>query len=440
MVLGVVPYSVFLVHDPIFSLLFLDATVPKSCVLTRFCMEKQQQQYVWWGIGAVALVAIGWLAFGTVGGEKTGTNQPGQPALSLPRPAATNLVGEIIAGVLLPTSGAEQVLGKTINNAIDLAAEEINADHGVVGKKLVFSVKDSVCSGDQTQALVTESKVQAIVGVVGGTCADEKTGFLSAVNDNNVIALASTDVADQIANASGHVFRFTPSSLSAGTAAASFATGALQAKHATALVGNTTIAKEMADAFVAGVLRKGGDTANTVVVGQSPDDVIGAINTAVDVLYVVPADVTQLVRFLQHIKEQKLTAHILIGGIVLSPAEREANKALLEGVTFVTPFYDYQDERMQQFIKLYKARYGEEPAYPLYAANAYSQTYLLRDLIEKDGYDGAKMQKTLQAPLTGWSGGAFGKVDLDKMGDTLQRSFTAWKMEGGALVSKGTVQ
>ncbi len=405
-------------------------------------MEKKQQQYAWLGVGAVVLVMVIWLFSSKMPSDTPASGNSPVPTPNVPRPVATNLVGEIVVGAILPATGDQAVLGKTLQNAIDLATEDINAERGVVGKKLVFVRKDEECGGDQAQSLITAFQVQAIIGVVGGTCSSEKIGFVSAINDNNVIALAATGVADETANASGHLFRFVPPYAAEGTAAATYASGALRAKRATVLFGNTAQGKELAAAFSAGFKKNGGTVVSEVGVGLDENDVIGSIvpEIDVDVLYVVPASVSQMTRFLKAIKAQQSSALIVTTDLALAPTIGQTEKVLLEGVNGIAPLYDLQSERVQQFMRLYKARYGEEPAYPLYAANAYSQTYLLRDLIEKDGYDGAKMQKTLQAPLTGWSGGAFGKVDLDKTGDTLLRTFTAWKVEGGVLVSKGTIQ
>jgi branched-chain amino acid transport system substrate-binding protein len=403
-------------------------------------MEKQQQQYVLWGIGAVVVVAVLWFAYGNSQKQISVGGNVNAPVIANPRPAAAGLAGEIVAGALVPTTGELAALGKTLQNAIALATEDINAERGVVGKKLVFVTMDSTCGGDQTQSLVVEKQVQAIIGVVGETCANEKDDFLSVVNANPLIALASTDVSDALANASESIFRFAPPAKSAGMAAAAVAVDTMKAKHATALIGNTSFGKEVAAAFQNSVLEKGGETANTVVVGLSTEDEIGSINTAADVVYLVPADGSQLVRFVQFARERAPTAAILVGGTALNPSLLAEHTSLFEGGTFLAPLYDRESERMQQFLAHYKSRYGEEPAYPFYAANAYSQTYLLRDLIEKDGYDAAKMQKTLRAPLTGWSGGAYGKVDLNKMGDTTARAFAVWKVEAGSLVAKGTIQ
>ncbi|MBP9749098.1 ABC transporter substrate-binding protein [Patescibacteria group bacterium] len=409
-------------------------------------MEKQQQQYLWWGIGAIVVIAVLWFVYGNSQKNAPTAAVSNTPVIVSPRQPAAGLAGEIIAGAVLPREGEYAVLGQNIQQAIQLAVEDINAERGIGGKKLVFAYQDGGCDttkgSEAAKTLVTESKVQAIIG---GACAEETAGVVSVVNGGSTIVFAPTGVADEVANASGHLFRFVPPTASLGNAAGAYAAETLKAKRAAIVSVDSVEGKELADAFSVGFEKSGGTVVFHIL---SWSDVANPapMPSDVDVVYVVSSSVLQLAQIMEYLKIQNVTVPIITTDSVIASWIDQAKKdvveglAAIEGVTAIAPFYDVQSERVMQFAKLYKARFGEDPAYPLYAANAYSQTYLLRDLIEKDGYDGAKMQKTLQAPLTGWAGGAFGKVDLDKMGDTLQRTFAAWKVEGGALVSKGAIQ
>lgn len=410
-------------------------------------MEKQPQQYVWWGIGAVVLIVVAWMVFGHAPNDAPAPGGDVVPAVSTPRRAATGLVGEIVAGAILPISGDQAVLGKTLQNAITLAVEDINAERGVTGKKLVFAFEDGACNKTTAevaaQRLATDKKVQAIIG---GGCADETAGATRIADASNVLILVPGAAADATANATVHVFRLTPPHAVGGSAAAAYATGGLQAKRSIVLSADTAVTNEWATAFTEAFKKKGGALigeqpfAGISAAGDVGDLPKGEAQQRADTVFLSVGNVVQLRAAIQQVKAQIPTASIIAVSENFSTKELMDAADVLADVTIIAPFYDYQAERMQQFIALYKARHGEEPAYPLYAANAYSHTYLLRDLIEKDGYEAAKMQKTLRAPLTGWSGGAFGKVDLNTRGDTIARSFALWKIEGGSLVSKGVVE
>ena len=99
------------------------------------------------------------------GGQPAGA-QPGQAA-----PAAQSKVSEVLLGALFPTSGSLNRPGETIMNAINLAAEDINAAGGIkaLGGAQVKIVaadtrSDPQVTRTEAERLITSNKLTALQG------------------------------------------------------------------------------------------------------------------------------------------------------------------------------------------------------------------------------------------------------------------------------------
>lgn len=77
----------------------------------------------------------------------------------------------ILIGVQVPQTGSSAVRGFSMANAAAVAAQEINAKGGVLGRKVKMMIADAAC--DPQAAVNAASKLAArhdVVGVIGGYC------------------------------------------------------------------------------------------------------------------------------------------------------------------------------------------------------------------------------------------------------------------------------
>ena len=73
-------------------------------------------------------------------------------------------------GIMVPTTGSEATYGKDMENAINLAADEINAAGGVLGMNVVTMTGDAACDPQQATAAATKLVSAEIAALVGGYC------------------------------------------------------------------------------------------------------------------------------------------------------------------------------------------------------------------------------------------------------------------------------
>ena len=73
-------------------------------------------------------------------------------------------------GIMVPTTGGTATDGKDMQRGIQLAADEINASGGLLGKKIETVTEDDACDPQQAVAAASKLISTGVVGVVGGYC------------------------------------------------------------------------------------------------------------------------------------------------------------------------------------------------------------------------------------------------------------------------------
>jgi branched-chain amino acid transport system substrate-binding protein len=87
---------------------------------------------------------------------------------------------------MVPTTGSEATYGKDMENAINLAAEEINAAGGLLGMKVVTTTGDAACDPQQATAAASKLVSEDVVAVVGGYCSGATLPTLKIYGDAGV--------------------------------------------------------------------------------------------------------------------------------------------------------------------------------------------------------------------------------------------------------------
>ncbi|MBS4030570.1 MAG: branched-chain amino acid ABC transporter substrate-binding protein [Clostridiales bacterium] len=139
---------------------------------------------------SVALVACG--------SKPPATQPPVTPAPGTEGPAFD---GELLIGIMVPTTGSEATYGKDMENAINLAVEEINAKGGLLGKKVVTTTGDDGCDPQMASAAASKLVSSDVVAVVGGYCSGATLPTLKIYADAKipmvVPAANSTKIAEE---------------------------------------------------------------------------------------------------------------------------------------------------------------------------------------------------------------------------------------------------
>lgn len=405
-----------------------------------------------WIIALIVLAGLGYLVFS----QKSVTSPSVVPSESsssstvtptpAPTPAATTtaaLVGEVVIGAVLPLTGdSAQTIGNSVQKAIALAVDEINAAGGVNGKKLVIASADGKCdgkaSGEAATGLIADKKVSAIIG---GVCPGETMGLAAVVNEKKIVTISPSETTSDISEKGGeYVFRFAPSVVLNAKASAMYALKTLNAKRAAIVSEDTPGAQELRNMFKQTFDKNGGgvviDDVYKTKTTDFRDEVKKIMGSNIDVVYIVPQTPVSGLALLKVLKIQKAPEKVIVSQVLLDEGIAKNNAAALESAIGLSASVDSSTEAMKRFSDMYVARYNERLTQPMAQANAYSAIYALKEQLATDP---TQLEGEI-ASLKNWNGGALTNVTLDVNGDISWNTFSVVMVRQGAVTSTSLFQ
>lgn len=386
----------------------------------------------WWGIIALIVMVVGYVA---VRESWIPSRTKKQPASVPPKPEVA--ADAYTLGAVLPLSGGASSLGLPMQKAIQLAVAQINAKNGP-GKKVNVVFGDGKCLSEDAataaQGLIDTNHVAAIIG---GACSGEVLGLAPIVNKQKVVAMSpSATLADITTKGGPYVYRLAPSDAFAGKMAAAYAANDLNLSRAAVISERTVYAQGLRKSFI---------TAFKLLDGVVPIDETYDTGTTdfheqarkikeanVDVVYLLPQSGEAGANILKALADEHVTAKRLTADALLDHELAKTRADVMEGVIGFEPYFQEEVAGAEQFVKDYKAAYHEDPAYPFFMSNAYSEVYLFKDMLDKNNGRADKMQESLYH-LKNWNGGSLKDVSFDESGDAQSRTYAVRKIKDGVI-------
>ncbi|HUC18993.1 MAG TPA: branched-chain amino acid ABC transporter substrate-binding protein [Acetobacteraceae bacterium] len=186
-------------------------------------------------------------------------------------PGPARAAEPIKIGVPGPLSGPYANAGIDIVNAAKLAADQINAKGGILGRQIAIVAEDDACDA-QTAVQAAQKMIDSgVVAVAGGYCSGAALPELSTLHRSNIPYVLDASTNPQLTELGyKDVFRTIGRDDEQGPFAASFIANVLHAKRAAVINDNTTYAKGLAVATVAALKKLGVDVVynNAITPGQ----------------------------------------------------------------------------------------------------------------------------------------------------------------------------
>ena len=334
------------------------------------------------GILALAVAALAFIA-GCSGGK-----------------SATIKIGHQVA-----LTGPNATWGQSESNALKMAVEKINADGGVLGKKLEVIAYDN--RADKLEAvnvakrLVEQDKVVAIIGPA-------QSGVTNAIREVNnsakvpLIATTATNPKVTVADDGSvvpYTFRVCFIDPFQGTVAAQFALKDLGAKTAAVLydVGDE-YSQFLGKYFVEGFEKGGGTiTANEAFRSGELDfrAQLGKIKAGKPDVLFIPTMQKEAALAAKQARDLGIKSTFLGGDGWASPDLIDLAGAAVDGAYFVN-IAAIEDPAIQDFIKAYTEKYKADPVLPN-PLMAYDAAIWIADALKRAGStDGAKLKEALE--------------------------------------------
>ncbi|MEP7366397.1 MAG: penicillin-binding protein activator [Acidobacteriota bacterium] len=284
-------------------------------------------------------------------------------------------------GAISPFSGDGAPYGKAARTAIDLAVDEINAEGGVRGAKLMVQYEDDQGSPKDAvsafQKLATIDKVPAVIGPFYSgnvlACAPD-------ANRLHVVLLTGSATSDNVRNAGAYVFRTCPSNDEQARTVADFAFNKLKRRTAFVIYRNVDYGVTLRDAFANAYPAVGGKIVGIEGVAADSTDLRAQLTkakaAAPDMIFAA-VHYSEGSALLRQVKELGISSVVVGTDGGFDPQLLKIAGDAAEGSYWVTIGWgdELSNPPLAKFKQAYHRRFGEDPG--VYSGLYYDAVHVL---------------------------------------------------------------
>lgn len=313
-------------------------------------------------------------------------------------------------GALVPLTGAAAADGLSALNSLKIAVDNVNAEGGILGKRLELIYYDDRADAKEAVALAHKLIGQdKIVAVVGGSYSMPSRAVATIFQEEEIPFVAAYAVHPDVTKAGDFCFRNGFLAAVEGKAAAKVATQMLGAKRIALLYSDIDFGRTLSEGFKQYVAKNAPGV--EIVYDQAypfPEKdfkpYLSKIKEIGPDLIMVNGYYFQTGPILKQAKEMGIKSMILGEEGADSPKLVEiAGPSAAEGFMIVTNL-NRDDERpvVQNFIREFKGRYGFDP--DMVGASAYDGLMIIVDAMNRAGTTDAKKVRDAIAATSNYNG------------------------------------
>ena len=352
-------------------------------------------------------------------------------------------------GVVSEMTGANATYGTSVVNGMKLALKEINANGGVLGKKVDIVVADSKSepaeAANAMSKVINQDKTPLAMGIFTSSSAiaacnvseSAKVPYLAIGATNPKVTLD-----DKTGKVKPNTFRVCFIDPFQGTVGANFVLNELKVKKAAVFVDNSSdYSKGLAEFFKKAFTSKGGQVISEEAYLQKDTDfkaVLTKIKTTNPEVLYIPGYYEEVGKIVKQARELGMTMPIVGGDGWDSPKLAEIAGGAALNNTFFTNHYspDSDSAESKAFVSAYEKEYKQKPDAP--AVLGYDGAKLMVDAIKRAGaVDGAKVAAAL-ASTKGFKA-VTGETSLNEKHDAVN-SAVIIEFKDGKQVYRATIK
>ena len=330
-------------------------------------------------------------------------------------------------------------IGLPMKLAAELAAEEINAEGGINGRRLELVARDDYGDPDSAVFVASDLYASEVSAVVGHLFSGLTLAAAPVYNggDDPVVAISPSSSAPDVTAAGDYTFRVCPSDQAHGTVLAHWVRDRLHLSRGAVLYLNDEYGRGIRQTFVSEYTRLGGTLqAVDPYLGERPD-----VGPYLDRLargerpefIVVAGNRGEAEEVLRQARKRGLAVPVL-GGDGLEGIQEAG--ALAEGVYLSSPYFPaIPSAANRRFVQAFHRKYPEAGMPNQPAAATYDAIYLLRDVIARVGPNRAALRRALAGvgSISPPFDGVTGTVAFDANGDVPNQNVYIGLVHGGAI-------
>jgi branched-chain amino acid transport system substrate-binding protein len=306
-------------------------------------------------------------------------------------------------GVVMPLIGSVASFGQSGEKGLKLLEKQTNDAGGILGKKVQFIFEDdqAVASTSVTvgQKLITNDKVVAIIGPLTSTCANS---LAPIAQQDKIPMVTGTATNVKVTQAGNYIFRTCFIDPFQGTVVAKFAYGQLKAKTAAVLYNNgDDYSNGLAQSFITSFKAAGGKIVATETYNTGDKDFSAQLTKIApykpDVM-MLPDYYSTVAVIAKEARGIGIQSTFLGGDGWDSSELFSIGGSAVNGAYFSNHYSpDDTAPQVQQFIKDFKAEYGNATPDAMAALNYDAGKVLIQSIKNAGKTDGDSIRKTLQA-------------------------------------------
>ena len=299
-------------------------------------------------------------------------------------------------GLLAPLTGQAAADGLSVQNSVKLAVEKVNAEGGLMGKKVELITYDDRADGKEAVALARKLIEQdKVVAVVGGSYSTPSRAMAPIFQEEKIPAVYAYAVHPDVTKAGNFNFRNGFLGMVEGKAAAYTAVKLLKAKKIALLISDNDFGRTLAEGFKMYIEKyaKGAATITSVQAYPMQEKDFKAYlskikDENVDVIF-SSGYYFQTGPVVKQAREMGIKAYIIGEEGADSPKFLEIAGPSAEGFIIVTNLNrDDKRAQVQNFLKTFETRYKIQP--DMVGASAYDAFMII--------IDGIKRAKSVKGP------------------------------------------
>ena len=324
---------------------------------------------------------------------------------------------EIKIGAVLELTGPLSRLGERSKMGMELAADEINSQGGILNREIKLIIEDNKSDAKEGVSaflkIINSYNVPVITGLTGSSIV---MACAPIANGKKVVLFSAGATSHLITRAGDYIFRNRLSGDAEVKAMADFAINKLNIKKIAVLYVNTDYGVGNKDIFMKEYKTKGGNVLFSEGFEQGETDFRSHLTkikwARVEAVYIIGVGENGYI--LKQAKEMGLKVQFLSTVGIEGPDVWKIAGESANGVIYTVQNFDPESsQKAANFQKNYFAKYNQDP--DLFSALGYDAIYIISKVISENGYN-AEAIKSGMYNLKNFQG-VVGNISFDSNGD-----------------------
>ena len=336
--------------------------------------------------------------------------------------------------VVSPYSGDLASYGIPSKNAAKLAVNALNANGGILGKKIKLFEEDDVCEANTAANVANKLVSEKVFGVVGHLCSGATKAALPIYQSANIIVIspASTNPDLTLTGKNKNFFRTIAHDAAQANLQVDFIVKKLKSKKVAVIHDKADYGKGLADLVKEGLEKAGVNVVLYEGITAGAVDYSALINKtkkAAPETVVFGGYHPEASKIVGQARSKGITANFVSGDGVKDPSFLKIAGKSAEGYYTSAPTDVSQFPMAKSVSDQYKKTYQSDPG--TFSLQSYAAIQALANAIRVAGE--ADYQKTVDALKTQTVDTPLGKISFDENGDVIGAGFAMYQVVNGTF-------